>query len=62
MLDKDRVVRGWYNGLDSLHLIKLADDVVLLMLEKDKKEKTQVIWQLVSAVQQTAFFILIHHY
>ncbi|HRP32070.1 MAG TPA: SCO family protein [Agriterribacter sp.] len=39
ILDKDRVVRGWYNGRDSIHLSKLADDVVLLMLEKDKKKK-----------------------
>jgi len=39
LLDKDRVVRGWYNGLDSTNLNKLADDVVLLMLEKDKKKK-----------------------
>jgi len=39
MLDKDRVVRGWYNGLDSLHLNKLANDIVLLMLEKEKKKK-----------------------
>ncbi len=39
MLDKDRVVRGWYNGLDSLHLNKLADDIVLLMLEKDRKKE-----------------------
>ena len=39
MLDKDRVVRGWYNGLDSLHLNKLADDIVLLMLEKDRKKR-----------------------
>lgn len=42
ILDKDRVVRGWYNGLDSLHLNKLADDVVLLMLEKDKKKKRRL--------------------
>jgi len=39
VLDKDRVVRGWYNGLDSTKLNKLADDVVLLMLEKDKTKK-----------------------
>lgn len=39
ILDKERVVRGWYKGLDSLHLDQLADDVVLLMLEKDKKKK-----------------------
>ncbi|MBX3257070.1 MAG: SCO family protein [Chitinophagaceae bacterium] len=42
MLDKDRVVRGWYNGLDSLHLNRLADDVVLLMLERDKKKKRRL--------------------
>lgn len=42
MLDKDRVVRGWYKGLDSLHLNRLADDAVLLMLEKDKKKKRKI--------------------
>lgn len=39
LLDKDRVVRGWYSGLDSTHLDKLMNDVVLLTLEKDKKKK-----------------------
>lgn len=34
ILDKDRVVRGWYNGMDSLRLNKLANDVALLKLEK----------------------------
>lgn len=42
MLDKDRVIRGWYNGLDSIHLNRLADDIVLLMLEKDKKKKRRL--------------------
>lgn len=42
MLDKDRVMRGWYNGLDSVHLSRLADDVVLLMLEKDRKKKKSI--------------------
>ena len=42
ILDKDRVVRGWYNGMDSMHLNKLANDVVLLMLEKDKKKKRRI--------------------
>ena len=37
LLDKDRVLRGWYDGLDSVHLSRLADDIVLLMLERDKK-------------------------
>lgn len=39
LLDKDRVVRGWYSGLDSAHLDKLVDDVILLMMERDKKKK-----------------------
>lgn len=34
ILDKDRVVRGWYSGMDSLRLNKLANDVALLKLEK----------------------------
>ncbi len=39
LLDKDRVVRGWYSGLDSAHLDRLMNDVVLLQLERDKKKK-----------------------
>jgi hypothetical protein len=38
-LDKDRVVRGWYSGLDSVNLDKLIKDVVLLNMERDKKKK-----------------------
>jgi len=36
LLDKEHVVRGYYNGLDSLDLNKLAKDLVFIMLEKDK--------------------------
>ncbi len=36
LLDKDRVVRGWFNGLDSVAQSKLVRDIPLLMLEKDK--------------------------
>ena len=39
LLDRDRVVRGWYNGLDSVNLDKLIKDVVLLNMERDKKKK-----------------------
>lgn len=39
LLDKDRVVRGWYNGLDSVHLDQVIKDVVLLNMERDKKKK-----------------------
>jgi len=37
LLDKDRIVRGWFNGLDSDAQKKLVRDIPLLMLEKDKK-------------------------
>jgi protein SCO1/2 len=39
LIDKDRVVRGYYDGLDSMAMKNLAEDIVLLMLEKDKKKK-----------------------
>jgi protein SCO1/2 len=39
LLDRDKVVRGWYNGLDSVNLGKLIKDVVLLNMERDKKKK-----------------------
>lgn len=39
LIDKDRVVRGWYNGLDSIHLDQVIKDVVLLNMERDKKRK-----------------------
>lgn len=39
LLDKDYVVRGYYNGLDTTELSHLAEDIGLLMLERDKKVK-----------------------
>ena len=39
LIDKDHIVRGYYNGLDTLELSVLARDVALLMLEKDKSKK-----------------------
>jgi Uncharacterized protein SCO1/SenC/PrrC, involved in biogenesis of respiratory and photosynthetic systems len=38
LLDKERIVRGWYNGLDSLAQARLVRDIPLLMLEKDRKK------------------------
>jgi protein SCO1 len=38
LLDKQRVVRGWYNGFDSVAQSRLVRDIPLLMLEKDKKK------------------------
>ena len=37
LLDKDRVVRGWFSGEDSVEQSNLVRDIPLLMLEKDKK-------------------------
>lgn len=36
LLDKEGVVRGWYNGLDSMELKKLVQYIPLLILEKDR--------------------------
>ena len=37
LLDKERIVRGWYNGFDTVEQAKLVRDIPLLMLEKDRK-------------------------
>lgn len=37
LLDTNRVVRGWYNGFDTLRQAQLARDIPTIMLEKDKK-------------------------
>ena len=42
LLDRDRVVRGYYNGLDSVALAKLSEDIVFLMLEKDKRKRRKL--------------------
>jgi protein SCO1/2 len=39
LLDKNRVIRGWYDGTDSVALRKMARDISLLILEKDKTKK-----------------------
>lgn len=42
LIDKEKIIRGYYNGLDSTSISKLARDIGLLMLEKDKKQKSAV--------------------
>lgn len=37
LLDRHRVVRGWYNGFDDARQAKLVRDIPLLMLEKERK-------------------------
>lgn len=39
LIDAKRVVRGYYDGLDTVEIKRCADDIVLLTLEKEKKPK-----------------------
>ena len=47
LLDKKMQVRGYYNGLDSTSLLKLAKDVGYIMLEKDRTKKSELFQQIV---------------
>jgi len=38
LLDRDRIVRGWFDGFDSVKQSILVRDIPLLMLEKRKKK------------------------
>ena len=38
LLDKDHVIRGYYDGLDSADMSRMASDIVFIMLEKDKRK------------------------
>jgi len=38
LLDSSFVVRGWYNGFDTVKQARLVQDIPLLMLEKDRKK------------------------
>jgi len=48
VIDKKGIVRGYYDGLDTMALSKLAEDITLLMLEKDKNEPSPVLAQIIS--------------
>jgi protein SCO1/2 len=39
LIDTNRHVRGYYHGLDEASMTKLSEDIILLTLEKDPKEK-----------------------
>ncbi|MEI6586310.1 MAG: SCO family protein [Sediminibacterium sp.] len=47
LIDKQHLVRGYYNGLDTNAISKLARDIGLLMLEKDKKQKSTVFMEII---------------
>ena len=38
LLDKNRVIRGWYDGLDTVRQATLVRAIPMLMLEKNKKK------------------------
>ena len=38
LIDREKIIRGWYSAFDSTEQQKLARDIPLLMLEKDKKK------------------------
>jgi protein SCO1/2 len=40
LIDRNRNIRGYYHGLDSVALARLSRDIVLLTLEKDPHEKS----------------------
>jgi len=40
LIDSNRHVRGYYDGLDSVSLAKLSNDLLLLTLEKDPNKKS----------------------
>ncbi|HXB35155.1 MAG TPA: SCO family protein [Puia sp.] len=46
LLDKDRVIRGYYHGTDTNALKRLSDDMVFIMLEKDKNRRSTVFDEL----------------
>jgi protein SCO1/2 len=46
LLDKDRVIRGYYHGTDTAAVARLADDLVFIMLEKDRKKKPALFGEL----------------
>lgn len=46
LLDKNRVIRGYYDGTDSVAINNLARDMVFILLEKDKKKKRNLLGDL----------------
>ena len=40
LIDRNRHIRGYYHGLDSVSLAQLSSDIILLTLEKDRSKKS----------------------
>ena len=47
VLDRDFIVRGFYDGLDTVSLSKMQRDIGLLMLEKDAKKPSTVFQKII---------------
>ena len=58
LLDKERVVRGYYDGLDSMGLMNLARDIGLIMLEKDRHAKPEILSEMI-AIWPIFLFVII---
>ena len=50
LIDRDMIVRGYYDGLDrdSTSLKQLARDIGLLMLEKDRKQPSTLFTEIIN--------------
>ncbi len=61
LLDRNMVVRGYYDGLDtdSTSLPKLARDIGLLMLEKDKTQKSELFLEIIDLKWLWAIVVII---
>ena len=46
VLDKDHVIRGYYHGTDTTAIKRLGDDIVFIMLERDKNRKSTLFTEL----------------
>lgn len=42
LIDRERFIRGYYDGLDTVDLRRCADDMVLLSLEKKRRRSTPI--------------------
>lgn len=47
LIDKKMQVRGYYSGLDTTSLLKLAKDLGYIMLEKDRTKKSELFQQII---------------
>jgi protein SCO1/2 len=46
LLDTNRVIRGFYHGTDTTAMARLGEDLVFVMLEKDKNRKSMIFAEL----------------